>query len=312
MTIIQNEAARTILGVPGRAFNVVQWAGNGSAKNPRAIANQKWLSKSRPVDSDYWGPGLQIRAELRFDDQCRNGEQSFSITGEIFKPGRRDVEACGCIHDEIARYFPELRPLIAYHLTGQKGPMHYIANTVYHAGNRDSSGKIAGEPFGWQYALTFGDNPILHKLPAKFLAYLQSVGAPYDLEVLQLDHVARAGDRHEYAPKFTLGAYGEKWHEGPFNSQLDATAFLHALQNCDPRFTQYATRYGEGKTRDFDAARAAGVWPDATDEQLSVSKSELTRELEARLPALVARFREAMESACGFIWQAVPDAGEVK
>lgn len=56
----------------------------------------------------------------------------FSITGSITKNGR-DV-AGGCIHDEIARYFPELAPFIKWHLTNADGlPMHYVANTVYFA-----------------------------------------------------------------------------------------------------------------------------------------------------------------------------------
>lgn len=304
-TTLAQETTRNILGVPGRAFAVIQWAGNGNKENPHAIANQKWVSESRPVDAAYWGKGAKMKVEIRFDDNCKNGSQSFAVTGEIYIPGRRDCEACGCLHDETARYFPELAPLIQWHLNSQKSPMHYVANAVYHAGNRDHNGKTAGEPGGWRYALTFGDNPILHKFKPAFLEYLQGVGAPYDLEILQLDYDNKESG-YQFDPKFTLGAYGSKWHDGPFDTLLDATAFLHALQNCDPKFTQYATTYGKGKERDFDAARAAANWPDATDAELSVSKSELTRALEARLPNLQAEFREAMQNDCGMIWQELP------
>lgn len=311
MTVIANETSREILGVPGRAHNVVTWLGNGSAKNPDAIANQKWVSERRPVDTEYWGRGAYIRAELRFDDNCKNGTQSFGLTGEIRRPGARDCEACGCLHEEIARYFPELKPLIQWHLMGQDSPMHYVANAVYHASDRDHWGKRAGEPFGWKNALTFGDNPILHKFKDSFIEFLQQTGAPYDLEVLPLEHDEKKPDgTPRFSPKYTFGGYGEKWHQGPFDSELDALAFLKALQTCDPKFTAYATQYGEGKARDLDAARRAANWPEATDEQLSLPKAELTRLLEARLPALVARFRDAMEKDCGFIWQAVPNNRE--
>ena len=114
----------------------------------------------------------------------------------------------------------------------------------------------------------------MHKFKPAFLEYLQGIGAPYDLEVIQLDYDNKESG-YQFGPKFTLGGYGAKWHDGPFDSELDAVAFLHALQNCAPKFTQYATIYGEGKARDFDAARAAANWPDATDAELSVSKSEL-------------------------------------
>ena len=152
-TTLAQETTRTILGVPGRAFAVIQWAGNGNAKpNPNAIANQKWVSESRKVDADYWGRGAVMSVSIRFDDNCKNGSQSFAITGEIKIPGRRDVEACGCLHDETARYFPELAPLIQWHLNSQNSPMHYVANAVYHAGDRDSSGRTKGQPGGWRYA----------------------------------------------------------------------------------------------------------------------------------------------------------------
>lgn len=39
----------------------------------------------------------------------------------------------GCIHDEVAKHFPELAHLIKWHLSSTDGPMHYVANTVYWA-----------------------------------------------------------------------------------------------------------------------------------------------------------------------------------
>ena len=63
---------------------------------------------------------------------------------------------------------------------------------------------------------------------------------------------------------------------------------------------------GKGKNGTLTPRARAANWPEATDEQLSVSKAELTRVLEARLPDLVARFRAVMESDCGFIWQEAP------
>ena len=145
MTVILQETTRTILGVPGRARNVVTWHGNGSEKAPNEIANQKWTSEARKVSAKEWGSGAVMTVELRFDDNCKNGHKSFGLTGEIKRPGRRDVEACGCLHDEARRYFPELAPLIDWHLTSEDGPMHYIANTCYHASDRDHNGLAKGE-----------------------------------------------------------------------------------------------------------------------------------------------------------------------
>jgi hypothetical protein len=84
-----------------------------------------------------------ITATVRFDDRCGNGHNTFSITGECRVYSR--VESCGCLHDLIAEYFPELAPLIKWHLCSSDGPLHYIANTVFHASNRDCWGTRKGE-----------------------------------------------------------------------------------------------------------------------------------------------------------------------
>ena len=60
-------------------------------------------------------------------------------------------------------------------------------------------------------------------------------------------------------------------------------------------------REGEGKERDLDAARRAAVWPDATDEELCQERPQLEAALKARLPALLAEFKQAMLEI-GFIY----------
>ena len=72
-----------------------------------------------------------IKAMVRFDDRCGNGHNTFSITGELGRLGKQP-DTCGCIHEEISKHFPELVPYIKYHLVSTDGPMHYIANTLFH------------------------------------------------------------------------------------------------------------------------------------------------------------------------------------
>lgn len=82
-----------------------------------------------------------MRATVRYDDQCGNGHNSFSITGEYTYPDQSwENGGGGCIHDEIAAAFPELTPFIKWHLVSSDGPMHYIANTTYHASDKDHRG----------------------------------------------------------------------------------------------------------------------------------------------------------------------------
>lgn len=93
----------------------------------------------------YDGKKAFIKATVRYDDECGYGHNSFSITGEIRYPGARDCEVCGCINEEVAKHFPGLAPLIKWHLCSSDGPMHYIANTLYFAGDRDFNGLRKGE-----------------------------------------------------------------------------------------------------------------------------------------------------------------------
>lgn len=125
--IVREERAGDVLGVPGRFFGVV-------ASADGLILNQRWISNARPSVEN--GAPVVLRATIRFDDECRNGREAFSITGEARDPGLRGDRGFvsgGCVHDDIAATFPELAPLIRWHLCATDGPMHYVGNTIYHA-----------------------------------------------------------------------------------------------------------------------------------------------------------------------------------
>lgn len=97
------------------------------------MENLETIIKSRKIRSEYrmipnMGKG---RAVLRFDDDCGNGHNTFSITMDSL--AQHAGAFGGCMHDEIAQVFPEYAHLIKWHLMSTDGPMHYIANTLYHA-----------------------------------------------------------------------------------------------------------------------------------------------------------------------------------
>ena len=84
------------------------------------------------------GQEYVLIAKVRYDDEYGNGHNTFAITGEIWRakngqPIGRDCESCGCIHKDITKRLPELAPYIKWHLVSSDEPMHYVANTVYHA-----------------------------------------------------------------------------------------------------------------------------------------------------------------------------------
>ena len=176
-------------------------------------------SQSKTFGPVYWeekGKQYKITAAVRYDDKCNNGHNTLSITADIKSSFLKQVwseEFGGCCHEEIAEHFPLLAPLIKWHGTTSEGPLHYISNAVYHAGDKDCHGLRKGE---------FRQH--------KSLGKIQNGGG----------------------------------------------------------------RTGEGKERDFEAARSCAVWPDATDEELSAP--DLEQKLLARLPALMEEFKLAVES----------------
>lgn len=177
--------------------------------------------------------GMRIRARVRWSDECCNGYNSFAITGET-------KWSCGCIHEEIAKTFPNLAPLIKYHLMTPTGPLHYLNNTLYLAGDHDCYGGPAG---------------MQRKLNGELLW--------------------RAKARVNGQPMQSL-------YTGDLSSLQGAVVFEPVLH--------------EGKERELGLARQAACWPEATDEQLCLPKEELAKLLLARLPALMAEFKAAVES----------------
>lgn len=306
---MQYEKELTIAGVKGRVW--VYGIDPGVDRANGTFATQKWVSESRSVAKKY-GVGAVLSVEMRFDDECKNGHNTFAITGSVVNPqamrrSEREI-AGGCLHEDIAAIFPELAHLIPWHLTSSDSPMHYIANTLYHAGNRDHWGKVKGEPSDWETFIQFGDNPIKHApgnnwTRGKLLKFIQEhaplAGGPrYDFEVIGIDHK----DRKTFGTKYTFGGFAAEWHECPFESEAEALDFLYALNNCQPKFVKLATAWGEGKERDLNAARSTAIWPEASDEILSSEPAVLKAALEARHADLMARFRADMEAA-GFLWQ---------
>lgn len=292
----------TMCGVKGRMM-ARHVAANG-------LLSSQVFKASRPCKYD--GKQADITVEVRFDDECRNGHQSFAITGHIQRRGARDWDCGGCIHEEIEKYFPELAHLIKWHLVDTDSPMHYVANAVYHASNRDHNGKLKGEPWAWSKGIRFGNSPITVKLTDKFydwLVYaeefnskaLKTNPAYVRYVPVAVPHKNKDGDTYKFADKYTFKGYDVEWHYCPFDTAKEAEEFSSAML-LSHTFVKIPTLFSEGKERDLDAARRAAKWPEATDEQLM--SENLKELLEARLPGLVAAFKKEM-TEIGFEWREI-------
>jgi hypothetical protein len=201
----------------------------------------------------------KITAEVRYDDECGNGHNSFAITATIWKTDIKlnavRWEMGGCCHDEIKAAFPELAPFIKWHLCSSDGPLHYVANTVYHASDRDYRGLLKGEKRQLRNGRT--NLPVWERV------------------------ITDAAGR-----KVKIG--NADWRDAEQKPEESLIATWEPVWII-----------GEGKARELDFARSSAVWPEATDEDLTAPG--LKERLEARLPALMVEFRQAVEFL-GFVW----------
>jgi hypothetical protein len=299
-----SDTALAILGVPGRLKRrtVCYQTKIGCWEH------QNWLSERRTKVLAN-GEKVLMHAEIRFDDNCHNGHNSFAITGFGWYDHHktRDWDFGGCCHEMIAEVFPELEPLIKWHLVSTDSPMHYVANTVYHASNLEN-GKAKGEPNRWETRLRFTSLPTMtfgvKASLAKALSDAKSTKhVPGVLDLVEVPYVKdTSGSDYQFDPHYTLGCYPvEKWHEAPYKSKGEALEWQTTLLTNDWELVNVVTGYSKGKERNLEYARRAAKWPEATDEQLCLPAAELTALLEARLPTMVAEFHQAM-AEIGMAW----------
>lgn len=107
---------------------------------------------------------LVITAELRENDP-RGLSNGFAITANLYEPhgtwsGRaqfrngREPDAGGCLHNEILKMAPSLKPLVDVHLADPNGvPMHALASSWYHY-----SGNARRREDGLGYRFSSPDN----------------------------------------------------------------------------------------------------------------------------------------------------------
>lgn len=204
--------------------------------------------------------------DIRYDDQCGNGHNSFAITGNLFKAGGRGDNAHlagGCIHEIIEKHAPELRPYIKWHFMNSGGPMYYIENTLYHARDTDYNGLKQGE-YG-----AFVKTVMVEAKTNGEKVEIFNTGTMY-LNRQNNPNLAKSNDRE--AKKLAIFLEGVKPELNPVVETIDC---------------EYSK--SKGKEIELKAARSCAIWPEATLE-------DFTKEnLEARLPQLIKDFQEALK-----------------
>lgn len=93
--------------------------------------HQHWYKTYREFRED--GTRYLLHAEAGLHYLQGNARPYFTVTGEQWTLGRhRRLVSAGAMHDLIARAFPKLQPIIALHLSDDRGePMHAEPNGWY-------------------------------------------------------------------------------------------------------------------------------------------------------------------------------------
>lgn len=134
--------------------------------------------------------------KLRHDDECGNGHNTFAVTADLHEKAKNGLwvwQAGGCLHNEIAQWAPDIAPFIKWHLCSTDGPMHYIANSMYHASDKDCWGRRKGKEPDLEAARScaiwpeatledFTEEKLLARLPAlmqEFKAAVEALGFEY-------------------------------------------------------------------------------------------------------------------------------------
>lgn len=251
------------------------------------------------------GEDYSITAHVRYDDECGNGHNTFAITGVIKRKderGRWVWDCGGCIHESIAKHFPELAPYIKWHLVSSDGPLHYPGNAVYLAGVRDCWGKLKGEVRSYEKRVSFLGFPITFKFDGAFMKWLeekQNGFNPGDLQLLAVPYKEKPGG-YKFAPHYTFAGFPvSEWYQAPFKDVEQAKEMQQALNEKPFVIVSIPDSWGEGKERELELARSSAIWPEATDEQLCADNLEEV--LRARLPGLMKEFKKDIK-ALGFVF----------
>jgi len=245
-----------------------------------------------------------INVEIRWDDECGNSHNSFAITGAVYShptsENNRYCDTCGCIHEEIEKYFPEFKHLIKWHLASSDNPMYYIENTTYFARDRTHEGVEIGGAVAFDTKLKFEQIPFTFKEQSKgFWEFLESVGDFKNIEVEDIKYDGQ--DKYNFSDHYSFTGFikeneAGKWYRAPFKDKERAKEFLEALQSYKYSFVETPIKWCEPVEPNLKNARACAIWEDATLEQLRDREALLNR-----LPSLMKKFKKDIEKL-GFIY----------
>lgn len=237
----------------------------------------------------------KVVCNIRYDDQCGNGHNSFAITGDFYvnqrEIDRNDPSMCGCCHDDLVKVFPEIAHLIKWHFSSSDGPVHYIANTLYNARECDTANCKVGDPTKFEKFVLLGNSGYPHKFGSGFTAFLEEAQkSGWILKPLAIAH-KKEPNGYDFSEKYSIEGFDCEWYQCAFDNINTVTGFCNTANKQGFAIVNKPVAWAKAVTPNLEAARNSAVWPDATIEQLQ--DKDL---LQARLGGLLSEFKADIKS----------------
>ena len=233
--------------------------------------------------------GKTLKIQIRYDDECGNGHNYFSITGSC--GGNYGIS--GCIHDFIVEQKPDLKKYLKWHLMGSDQPMHYIANTMYHV-KKVKKNTIVRH---YDKVLKFENYPFTFKLTKEIKEFLNTYKTGKKIKIYTLPY--DGSDSYNFSDNYTFikpkKDATKKWYNNMFNDENKALEFKQALENIPFEIVKTISSYEDEKKPGLKAARNSAIWANARLSDFTEEK------LKARLPKLLKDFKKDIEKI-GFIY----------
>jgi len=242
----------------------------------------------------------QIKATYKGEDYCLTISWSYHSANKNrhFSMTYNSRNSSGYSAETISTVFPEYAKYLKWHLVSSDGPMHYMGNSMYFAGNRDYDGLLKGERKVISEAHYLYANNVpkfLYKFTNRHTNDLGVIGdllfdprrKTKTIRTFEIFHTP------SYDPTKTLSRFSlapdTEWVNAYFEDEESIDMCIKVLQTCDTielRNEPDIVRIGKGKEPDLQAARDSAVWPEAELEDFTEEK------LKARLPALMEEFKK--------------------
>lgn len=199
--------------------------------------------------------GEDITVTIRLNDDCGNGHQDFSITGDIYKANARKSDKNhlmgGCIHEEILKVFPEFQIFVNLHLCDFNGvPTYAVENGFYHLTQGFNNTKPEDKNFTSEYCeyyrISLDQFEVLRqsRSEVQFALNLESLGI-----------LAQWKEEAKKAIKILEELTGKKFLNDSKKSNYKAPTEAEILEEQEKVKNGYYTPEAEAK-RDEEKARA--------------------------------------------------------